>query len=203
MLVYLEFASRRPGVGLHEFHMVAGGGQTGWSGDHATDVAVLNVGRTWRMGEEPEYLTAWYSKDHGLDRLDDWERIFSSGDADAYEEPFRLAARIERAGCYEPLAEPVVGNLGKYYGEWFDWRSGTTAEDVVEYFARRAARYPDLELNLLIDRIGKLGPEPRGLAVWGTPSWSQLEEIARDHDATSPVEVITASFYADFGTEML
>lgn len=203
MLVYLEFVSRRPGVGLHEFHTVAGSGQTGWSGDHATDVAVLNVGRTWRMGPGPEYLTAWYSKDHGLDRIDDWERIFTSGEADAYEEPFRLVARIERAGCYEPLTEPVVGTMGRYYAEWFDRREGTTREDTTGHFAQRAARYPDLELNLLVDRVGKLGPDPRGLAVWGTPSWSHLEGIARDHEDSAPVDVVTASFYADFGTETL
>lgn len=203
MLVYLEYISRRPGVGLHEFHKIAGAGPLGWSGDFATDRPVLNMGRTWRMGPEPEYLTVWYSPDHGLDRIDEWEEIFGAGEADAYEEPFRLAARIDRSGCYEPLTEPVPGKLGRYYAEWFDWREGTDRGDVVEHFETRASAHPDLQLNLLIDRIGLLGPDPRGLAVWGTPSWAALDDIAREDHTSEPVEVVTASFYADFGKETL
>src|SRR3712207_7406930 len=55
---YLEFISRRPGIGLHEFHAVVGGGQSGWAGDYGDDVTVVNVGRSWRIGPEPEYLCA-------------------------------------------------------------------------------------------------------------------------------------------------
>jgi hypothetical protein len=66
-LIYIEFISRRPGVALEAFHAVAGGGQTGWAGDYDDDVPLLNLGRTWRMGPEPEYLTAWYSPSAGLE----------------------------------------------------------------------------------------------------------------------------------------
>ncbi len=129
-LIYIEFISRRPGVALEAFHAVAGGGQEGWAGDYDDDIAVLNLGRTWRMGPEPEYLTAWYSPSAGLERLDEWERIFKSGDAERFEEPFRLAARIDRSGAYEPLLEPVVGSAGRYYAEFFDVAPGVTREDV-------------------------------------------------------------------------
>jgi len=203
MLVYLEYISRRPGVGLHEFYKVAGAGPIGWTGDFATDKAVLNLGRTWRMGPEPEYLTVWYSPEHGLERLDEWEGIFGAGEADAYEEPFRLAARIERSGCYEPLTEPVRGTLGRYYAEWFDWGAGSSRQDVSGYFESRIVRYPELQLNLLIDRIGNLGPDPRGLAVWGTPSWVDLDAIAREDHSSSPIVPVAASFYSDFGKEIL
>jgi hypothetical protein len=65
-------------------------------------------------------------------------------------------------------------------------------------------RHPALELNLLIDRIGALGPEPRALAVWGLPTWGHLEEIARElDDADGPVRLVTASLFADFGDEQL
>ena len=94
MLVYIEYITRRPGVGLHEFPRGADRGQTGWAGDYDDDVTVLNVGRSWRIGPEPEYLCAWYSRNAASsDR-----RVggaFRSGDADAYEKPFRLAARID------------------------------------------------------------------------------------------------------------
>ena len=181
-LIYIEFISRRPGVALEAFHAVAGGGQEGWAGDYDADVAVLNLGRTWRMGPEPEYLTAWYSPSAGLERLDEWERIFKSGDAARFEEPFRLAARIDRSGVYEPLLEPVVGSAGRYYAEFFDVAPGATRDDVRAAYEERAARHSELELNLLCDRIGALGPDPRGLAFWGAPSYAALDEIARELD---------------------
>ncbi len=204
MLVYIEYISRRPGVGLHEFHAVAGGGQTGWAGEYDDDIAVLNVGRSWRMGPEPEYLCAWYSRDAGMERIDEWERVFRSGEADLFEEPFRLAARIDAAGCYEPLIEPVVGTAGRYYAEWFDLAPGADHDAVRVAYEERAKTHPDLELNLLVDRIGKLGPDPRGLAVWGVPSWGAVAEIAQDlDDVQDPIRLVTASFYADFGQEQL
>lgn len=204
MLVYLEFVSRRPGVGLHEFRSVVAGGQSGWSGDHGADVAILNVGRTWRIGPEPEYLTAWYHAEAGLDRLDDWEDVFTSGSADAYEEPFRLAARIDRAGCYEPLLEPTVGRLGRYLAEWFDPAPGADRDAIRSFFESRRERHGGLDLHLLVERIGFLGPDPRGLAVWGVPSWGAVDAIARDLDGVDdPIRPVTASLYADLGKEQL
>ena len=75
---------------------------------------------------------------------------------------------------------------------------------MIELFEARREEHPDLELNLVVDRIGKLGPDPRGLAVWGVPSWGAVTEIARDLDgAEEPIRLVTASFYADFGQEQL
>ena len=114
--------------------------------------------------------------------------MFRSGDADAYEEPFRLAARIEAAGCYEPLIEPVVGTKGKYYAEWFDLQDDAGHDDVRAWYEERRAAHPEADLNLLIDRIGLLGPDPRGLAVWGIGSWGAAEPIARETvTAGSPI----------------
>jgi hypothetical protein len=203
-LIYIEYISRRAGVALEAFHSVAGGGQTGWAGDYAADVPVLNLGRTWRMGPEPEYLTVWYTPDAGLERLDEWERIFKAGDAAGFEEPFRLAARIDRAGAYEPLLEPVTGTLGTYYAEFFDLAPGATRDHVRAAYEERAARHGDLELNLVCDRIGRLGPDPRGLAFWGTPSYGALEAVVRDLDGDDgPVRLVTAGLYSDFGAETL
>lgn len=203
-LVYIEYISRRPGVSLEAFHAVAGAGQTGWAGDYDADAAVLNLGRTWRMGPEPEYLCAWYSPRAGLERIDDWERIFRSGEAAHFEEPFRLAARIDRSGAYEPLLDPVPGSLGRYYAEFFDVHAEADRSDVRAFYEQRRDRYPQLELNLLVDRIGRLGPDPRGLAVWGTPSYGALDAIARELDVVErPIRLVTAAFYNDFGHETL
>ena len=106
-LVYIEYISRRPGVSLEAFHALAGHGQTGWGEENPEEVLLANLGRTWRTGPEPEYLAFWYTPGQGLDRFDDWERIFRSGEADEFEEPFKIAARIDRAGSYDPLIEPM------------------------------------------------------------------------------------------------
>jgi hypothetical protein len=66
MLIYIEYTSRREGVGLEQFHKVAGRGQEGWSGDYPDDVMVVNLGRTWRTGPGPEYMTVWYTPKQGL-----------------------------------------------------------------------------------------------------------------------------------------
>jgi hypothetical protein len=194
VLVYIEYISRRPGVSLEAFHEVAGRGQTGWAGEYGDDELVLNVGRTWRLGPEPEYFAAWYNRAAGLERIGDWERIFTSGEASAFEEPFKLAARIDKAGCYEPLVEPVPGKGGPYYVEYVDFAPGATRQDVADFYGGRRSSHPDLELNLLVDRIGVLGPDPRALAAW---------RIARELEAAAPVALVTAGVYANLGREIL
>jgi hypothetical protein len=204
MLIYIEYTSRRPGVGLEQFHKVAGRGQEGWAGDYPDDVMVVNLGRTWRTGPEPEYMTAWYTPKQGLDRIDDWEEVFRSSAADAFEEPFRLAARIDRAGCYTPLLEPVVGTVERYYVEYFEFADGASRDDVRAAYEERRERHGDLELNLVCDRIGKLGPGARGLAVWGRPKWAALTEIAEELDAgDGPVRLEDAGLFSWMGKETL
>ena len=182
MLVYVEFISRRPGVSIEAFHFAAGRGQTGWSDEHSDDVLLLNLGRTFRTGPEPEYLAVWYTPGAGLERMGEWERIFASGAADHLEETFRLAARIDTAGCYEALLEPAQGRDGLYYGEYLDVAPSAGRDEVTSYFSERAQRHDGLTLNLLCDRIGGLGPEPRCLAVWTVPGWDALGDVVRDLD---------------------
>ena len=203
-LVYLEFITRRPGVSLEQFHAVAGQGQTGWAGDNTEDILLANLGRSWRTGPEPEYIAFWYTQGQGLDRFDDWERIFRSGVAEQFEEPFRLAARIERGGSYDALLEPVPVDTERCYLEFFDFAQGTGRDEVRAAYEERAGHHGDLTLNVLLDRIGRLAPDPRGIAVWGLPSWAALEEIARDLDGgDGPVRLVDAGMYSEFGKETL
>jgi hypothetical protein len=146
----------------------------------------------------------WWTARQGLDRIDDWERAFSSSEAEAFEEPFRLAARIDRAGCYEPLIEPVVGTSERYYLEFIDFVDGATREDVGAAYRDRQDHHADLTLNLVADRIGRLGPDPRALALWSLPTWGALDGIARDlDDSDAPVRLVTAGGYSQMGRETL
>ena len=71
MLVYIEYISRRPNISLEHFHAIAQLGQDGWAGQYGADRLLLHMGRTWRIGPEPEYVAVWLTPDSGMDRLDD------------------------------------------------------------------------------------------------------------------------------------
>ena len=58
----------------------------------------------------PGVIEAFYA---GLERIDEWERVFRSGDADAYEEPFRLAGRIDRDAAIEQLMKYSLADRAK------------------------------------------------------------------------------------------
>ena len=204
MLTYIEYISRRPSAPRDGFHAAVARGQEGWAVEYQEDRLLLNVGRTWRIGPEPEYMAVWYTPDSGLERFTEWERVFVSGEADAFEKPFELAARIDFAGCYEPLLEPVPGSGGPYYAEFFDWAPDATRERVREVFERRAADLDGLVLNLVVDRIGHLGPEPRGVAFWALGDFANLDAVARDLVTTnSVVRLVRSGLYADLGDEIL
>jgi hypothetical protein len=202
-LVYIEYISRKSGVSLQAFRQVVGSLQSGWEAHHSDDdTLLLNIARTWRVGPEPEFLTVWLSPS-GLERLDQWERLYELGEEAPWNVPFRLAGSMDAAGCYEPLLEPRVGTAGRYYAEYFDLAPGASRDDVRRLFEARASRHPQLELTLLIDRIGALGPEPRGLAVWSCSAWAGLDRLAREPDGMeNPIRGVRGGLYADLGKEI-
>jgi hypothetical protein len=228
-MIYVEFTSRRPQPGLRDngqggvsvesfesqlqrFRGAVLAGQSGWESSWSDDQLILSVGRTWRLGPEPEYLTIWHTPTAGLERLDEWDKVFRSGEADALEKPFSEVARIERAGCYEALLDPIRGEQRRdasprtrgavYYAEFFEPVGSN--DEIRALYASRAAARPDLKLALCGVRIGRLAPDPGGLAVWTLPSYGALAAIARDLDGTvRPVRLTTAGVYNDVGQEIL
>lgn len=234
-MIYIEFTSRRPQPGLREgergtlalepfesqlqrFHHAVLAGQSGWEGGWSEDQLLLSVGRTWRLGPEPEYMTVWHTPGAGLSRIDEWDEVFRSGEADAVEKPFRDLARIDRAGCYEalidPIRHPAAGATAErsaesrrpqsriFYAEFFEPVGSN--DEIRGLYLKRAAAHGDFTLALCIVRIGKLAPDPGGLAVWTLPSYGALAAIARDlDDTTEPVRLATAGVYNDIGREIL
>jgi hypothetical protein len=218
-VIYIEFTSRRPQPGVREngqgtlalesfeselqrFHRAVLAGQSGWENAWSDDQMILSLGRTWRLGPEPEYMTVWHTPTAGLERIDEWDKVFRSGEADELEKPFRELARIERAGCYEALLEPKRQKDGIYYAEFFEPVGSNDAIRML--YAQRAKAHANLTLALCIVRIGKLAPDPGGLAVWTVPSYGALAAIARELDGTrEPVRLTTAGVYNDVGREIL
>ncbi|MCC6626247.1 MAG: hypothetical protein IT340_02475 [Chloroflexi bacterium] len=201
-LVYIEYISRRPEIDIAEFHRVATTSQEGWGDAHAADRLLLNLGRTWRLGPEPEYLGVWYTPTADLERLDAWDHLFRSGTVNHLERPFHGVARIDAAGCYLPLREPIAARHGVYYAEFFRPTAGVPI--IAGWYGERADRRPDQPLLLLATRIGRLAPEPGGIAIWRLPNLAALTGIATDLDGlTQPLELVAAGVYHDLGQEIL
>ncbi|MGH9840593.1 MAG: hypothetical protein ACREEM_17590 [Blastocatellia bacterium] len=201
-MVYVEYISRRPGIELADFHRVVKQVQRHWESSHSDDQLILNAGRTWRLGPEPEYLGVWYSPQSGFDRLDEWETAFRNRGEVSDEQTMSRVARIVFAGCYEALREPIRARDGIYYVERF--HPAGLPEAIRSFYEERTRGFSSFTLNLLIQRIGRLGPDPGGLAVWTLPSFAALAEIATQLDAThEPVELVGAGLYVDIGQEIL
>ena len=204
MLIYVEFISRLAGISLEEFHRRSRGAQTLWADSYGDDQIVLNVGRTWRIGPEPEYLCVWFTPGQGLERIDDWEHLFGAGAHDTVNVEFEAVARIDRAGCYTALVAPVQGSRGRYYIEWFEVAANASTDQLRERFERRAGAHGELELNVVALPIGPMAPRSLGFAAWGLPTFGAAEPLATSAGELGPLaQVVDASLYADLGREQL
>jgi hypothetical protein len=203
-LIYVEYITPRPGVHISEFHRIARHQQETWAARFGDDRLLLNLARTWRIGPHPPYLTIWYREDAGLEQLDEWQRVFSSGDADDIEDAINLVIQIDLAGCYRPLLPPAPEQQPAYYGEFFEFAEGAGEADVRGFFEARAGQHRELHLDLVAGRIGRLGPDPRCFAVWSAPSFGALRSIVEELDGEgTPIRLVSAGLYAPLGDEIL
>jgi hypothetical protein len=201
-MIYVEYISRRPGVTLADFHSAVEASQEGWDTSYDEDLLIWSAGRTWRLGPAAEYLGVWYSPHADFERIDAWDRIFRAGQADIHENVFRKVATIDAAGCYRPLREPVRARGQTYYVEYF--RPGSDPDQTAQFFDERVRSHAGFTLNLLIERIGRLAPDPGGLAVWSIPNFAALRSIVAELDGVrEPIEPVAAGTYADVGREIL
>lgn len=201
-MVYIEYFSRRPGIEVAEFHRVVRQVQRNWEAGSPEDHLILNAGRTWRLGPEPEYLGIWHTPNSGLERLGDWERAFRARGEVGDEATMSRVARINFAGCYEAVLEPRPARNGLYYIERF--RPAGPIASIRRFYQQRTERLHHFILNLLVNRIGWLGPDPGGLAVWTVPGYAALGEIATELEAVpESLELVGAGLYADIGGEIL
>jgi hypothetical protein len=98
--------------------------------------------------------------------------------------------------------DPQRQRAGIYYAEFFEPVGSN--DEIRELYSKRAASHANFTLALCIKRIGKLAPDPGGLAVWTLPSYGDLAAIARElDDIKEPVRLATAGVYNDIGREIL
>jgi hypothetical protein len=204
MMVYMEYISRRPGIELADFHTTFKSVQEGWESSFSEDQLILNAARTWRLGPEPEYFTVWFLPHASFERVDEWEKIFGARSSVNYgfNSPLRRVARMDRAGCYEPLIPPHRARSGIYYAEMF--RPVKPDAEIRSFFENRARTHKRFTLNVLLRRLGRLAPDPGGLAIWTLPDFACLSEIAQELAGENELlEHVDSGLYVDVGKEVL
>lgn len=190
-MYYLEFYERRPGASLEEFHAVTTEHFAEWSRRYPQDELVANLGRTWRMGPYP-YVLVWGCS--GFDRLAEWDAIFGSGAVADIEDPILDVLSTSAAGFYRDVGPRLPRPAsGPFFLEAFVPWEGAAGD-----YARRAEA-AGVTLCLLIERVGLLGPDPGGIALFALGSLAEIEQLA----VGVPAQVTDVGCYAPVGSEIL
>jgi hypothetical protein len=194
-MIYIEFIEREAGTPIEVFRHL-GNQQSAWS-EGATDRMILQLGRTLRLGPRPSYLCLWEIPDIG--RLDAWEEYFHSSVAaeNRRSQAMHRAISIQRAGLYDVLwrAETLDALL---YLILYCEPGGATNEALINAYQKTDT---NTQL-LLLRRVGKAGPNPPVLAIWGAPTYVALEPLIRDGDRQA-WSVVNLGIYRHFGSEVL
>ncbi len=199
-MIYVEFFQREPHMPLEIFrHM---GDHGAWS--DPDDTLFANLARTMRIGPHPTNMAFWQCK--GLARMDEWEAFFRSeeGLRDVHERASLRALNLMNGGCYDEVVEGPPPDDGLQYVEFFDFPPEVAGAEVAEAFAARAQAHAEGTLNLVVRRLGLLGPPHIGdMAVWTFPSYAEAEGIFRERHPAGPLRPTQAGVYRRFGQEVL
>ena len=198
-MIYIEFVDRDRHIPMDIFRVYAD--QASWTDPE--DGLVGLFGRTMRIGPYPAYLAFWKCK--GMARMDEWEAYFRS---DAFldhehEHATFQAIHLARGGCYDVLVEgPSPGKDTLFCVEYFGAPSGIGDGTVVDRFREREA-HTGATLHFLLRRIGRLGPDPGCLAVWGFADYVAMEPFQRAVDDNDPFRPTETGVYRWFGRDIL
>lgn len=105
-MYYIEFVERNPGVPQDRFQEVVRRSSEEWAEQHPDDELVLLIGRTWRMGPKPTYMTIWRVRD--FTAFEVWNSEFQKQDVIQHHAAFEEVATIVDAGVYEDLGREVL-----------------------------------------------------------------------------------------------
>lgn len=190
-MYYVEYFRRREGVALDEFHRRTTPLFREWSRREREDELIAGLGRTWRMGPDP-YILVWRCR--GIERIDEWDAIFSSSAVDDIEKPILEAMETYRSGFYReviPATAPL--DSGFYYFESYEPWDGAA-----DSYAARASKAGGSAV-LAGARVGLLGPEPGGFALVAVPTLASSEQLQGSITPHSR----EAGLYAPIGREIL
>ena len=203
-MIYLEYIERDRFVPIELFRYM--GNQDAMWIEKETDRLLLQLGRTFRLGPMPSYLAFWQIAT--LARIDVWQRYFTS---DAAFRNYRSVAmhrtvHVQRAGLYDELVMELAGSRARdqnrnWYLEYFDVPASESDTAIRSAFTKRASEFPNVQMEMLLRRVGMLGPDPAHLAVWSSTQFEDFEDLARSAPESTGVHIHGAGLYRQLGNE--
>jgi len=76
-------------------------------------------------------------------------------------------------------------------------------EEIRRHFAERGRKHSAGRPSALLRRVGLLGPDPGGIAIWTFPSYAGMEGMARNPHGESPLKPTAAGLYRNVGQESI
>jgi len=174
-------------------------GHQDWTGEG--DKMIANLGRTQRLSGEPFYMCWW--EINGFERLDEWEAHFRTPEGRLYtaETAVSRAMHFTRNGLYDALIGNGPVPQGLHLIEFFDGADASN-EAIRAYFESRAQKALPGKLTYLINRIGRLAPDPGGMALWTFADYVSAEAFIRTKSMPGAARIVSAGLYRNFGEEI-
>jgi hypothetical protein len=194
VVIYGEYIEHDRTLPIEIFQHI--GHQSGWVSD--VDVKVGNLGRAERIAPEPSVICLW--RHPGMARMDEWEASFRTDESrrsPAFQAT-RLAIHFRRGALYdEIIGGPPLGE-GLHYVEFFAAGEDISDEQTRDNFSKRAKQYPAGKLDFVLRRVGLLGPDPGGIAIWTFADYAAAEPIVRERHGGNPLRPLQAGLYYNF-----
>jgi len=197
-MIYIEYMEHDRSIPLELFQ--ARGDQP-WRPESKYDsidhpIAVL--GRTLSLGPHPPYMAIWRCRT--LEKLDEWESYFKARQ-NLHQAASRNAIHLSNAGCYkEAFSGPPIGG-GIQYIEYFAFGLNHSENEIAHCFRKRMMIHRNGILYFVLCRMGPLGPDPGGLAIWSFENHAEIEEIVLDGKRHTDIDIVTAGIYRKLGEE--
>jgi hypothetical protein len=190
-MMYVEFIERDRFVPIELFRYLADQ-ESIWKEGHV-DKLVLQLGRTFRFGPIPSYLAFWQIP--AMQRIDVWQTYFGSDEAlrNRRSSAMHRGIHVQRAGLYDETLARGPYDKQNWYIEYFDTTS--SHESVKKLFLARAAAHSQVDLEMVLSRVGALGPDPAHIAVWSAARFEEFEQLARSASACDGASIKAAGLY--------
>jgi hypothetical protein len=195
-MIYIEYMEHDRSIPAESLRLRTDPGP--WPGEEAfsRDHRLAVLGRTLRLGPHPPYLALWRCTT--FVKLQEWESYFRARKA-LHDAAARNGIHLCQAGCYtEVFLGPSLGQ-GIQYIEFFTHGPSQLHGTVARHYSRRAGQYPEGVLNAVLCRMGPLGPDPGGLAIWTFPGHAQVERIVFDRHWQQVIGIVRSGLYRKLG----
>ena len=197
-MIYAEYIEHDRFLPIQIFHHI--GRQAGWSSTE--DVKVANLGRAERLAPGPSVICLW--RHRGLARMDEWEASFRTPDAirDPAFQATRLGVHFVEAGLYDEVVAgpPLEGGL--HVVEFF--APGDAANEAIDdHFRARAEGHASAKLDFVLRRVGTVGPDPGGLAVWTSAGYAAAEPLLRERHGGHALGPLRTGLYWNFDDALI